>query len=72
MNHASPKDLVSFLRSLSDELLLPALWLVRRSDLGAIMEHYEPDESVLELIEDRLFTSNRALYDFVVNRRAEN
>ncbi len=72
MSHASPKDLVSFLRSLSDELLLPALWLVRRSDLGAIMEHYEPEENVLELIEDKLFTSNRALYEFVVNRRAEN
>ncbi len=68
----TPEDLAVFLRSLSDELLLSALWLVRRSDLGAILEHYEPDESVLELIEDRLFTSNRKLYEFIQDRRAEN
>ena len=72
MNYARPMDLVVFLRSLDEDLLLPALWLIRRSDLGAIVEDYDPEESVLELVEDRLFTGNRALYEFVVNRRAEN
>lgn len=69
----TPKDLTTFLRGLDDDLFLPALWLVRRSDLGAVLEDfYSPDERVLELVEDRLFTQDRRMYEFVVGRRAEN
>lgn len=69
----TPKDLVTFLRGLGDDLFLPALWLVRRSDLGAVLEDlYEPDERLLELVEDRMFTKDRQLYEFVKSRRAEN
>ncbi len=72
MRPARFEDLVAFLRNLDDALFLPALWLVRRSDLGAIMEDYEPDESLLELIEDRLFTQDRNLYEFIHQKREEN
>ncbi len=67
-----PNDLVVFVRGLEDELLYPALWLVRRSGLGAILESYEPDEGTLEIIDDRLFTEHRRLYDFVQERMEEN
>lgn len=67
------EDLAVYLRGLGDDLFLPALWLVRRSDLGAILEEsYEPSDRVLEMVEDRLFTQNRQLYEYVVGRRAEN
>lgn len=68
----TPENLVTFIRGLTDDLLLPALWLVRRSDLGAILEFYEPDESLLEAIEDRLFAQACDLYHFVQDRRTEN
>lgn len=69
----TPKDLAAFLRGLGDDLFLPALWLVRRSDLGAVLEDfYEPDERVLELVEDRLFTQDRRLYEFVKGKRTQN
>ncbi len=61
-----------FVRSLEDELLLPALWLVRRAGLGAILDSYEPNERALEIIDDRLFTKSRRLYDFVQERIEEN
>ncbi len=67
-----PDDLAVFVRDLEDELLLPALWLLRRSGLGAILESYEPDEGTVEIIDDRLFTKNRRLYDFVQERMEEN
>lgn len=66
------RDLVVFLKSLEDELLLPALWLVRRSDLGALLDDQPLDERLLELVEDRLFTQDRRLYEFVMERRREN
>lgn len=71
--HPTPRYLATFLRGLDDELFLPALWLIRRSDLGAVLEEfYEPDEKHLDLVEDRLFTQDRRLYEFVVGRRTEN
>ena len=54
------------------DLLLPALWLVRRGGLGAILNDFQPDQQALEILEDRLFTQNRALYDFVQQRMEEN
>lgn len=66
------QDLAVFVQGLEGELLLPALWLVRRSGLGAILESYEPDEGTVEIIEDRLFRKNRRLYDFVQKRMEEN
>ncbi len=69
---STPNDLAVFVRGLEDELLLPALWLVRRSGLGAILESYEPDERAVEIIEDRLLTKYRLLYDFVQERLEEN
>ncbi len=68
----TPEDLAVFIRGLENELLLPALWLVRRSALGAILELYEPDVQALEVVDDRLFTQNRPLYDFVQERMEEN
>ncbi len=68
----TPEDLAMFVRGLEDELLLPALWLVRRSGLGAILEAYEPADRTVEIIDDRLFTENRPLYDFVQERMEEN
>ncbi len=68
----TPQDLATFLLTLRDDQLLPALWLVRRTDLGTVLEHYEPEERALELIEDRLFTQNRDLYRYVQDRRTEN
>ena len=69
----TPEDLITFLRGLGDDLLLPALWLVRRSDLGAVLEEfYEPEERMLELVEKRLFRQDRQLYEFVLGRRTEN
>ncbi len=68
----TPEDLAVFVRGLEDELLLPALWLVRRSALGAILEFYEPAEQTLEIVDDRLFTQNRPLYDLVQERMEEN
>ncbi len=66
------EDLAVFVQGLEDELLLPALWLVRRSGLGAILESYKPDGRVVEIIEDSLVTKNRRLYDFVQERMEEN
>ncbi len=68
----TPRDLAVFVRELEDELLLPALWLIRHSGLGAILGSYEPDEGVLEIIDHRLLTENRPLYDFVQERMEEN
>ena len=69
----TPEELITFLRGLGDDLLLPALWLVRRSDLGAVLdEFYEPDKRMLELVENRLVRKDRQLYEFVVSRRTEN
>jgi hypothetical protein len=68
----APSDLAAFVQGLEDELLLPALWLIRRSGLGAILTFYEPDERAVEIIDDRLFTSNRRLYEFVQERMEEN
>ncbi len=68
----SPEDLAVFVRGLEDELLLPALWLVRRSGLGAILRSHEPDGRAVEIIENRLFSENRPLYDFVQERMEEN
>ena len=65
-------DLAAFVRSLEDDLLLPTLWLIRRSALGAILELYEPAEQTLEIVDDRLFTQNRGLYDLVQERMEEN
>lgn len=70
--NATPQELLAFLQSLDEELRLPALWLVRRSDLGAILDDYESDEKLLDTIEDRLFTQNRGLYEFIQERRKEN
>ena len=67
-----PEDLVVFLRGLEDELLLPALWLIRRSGLGAILRFYDPDEGAIETLNDRLFRENRELYEFVQERMKEN
>ncbi len=68
----APQDLVTFVQELEDDLLLPALWMIRRSGLGAIMELYEPDKQAVEIIEDRLCTENRPLYEFVQERMEEN
>ncbi len=65
-------DLADLIRGLEDELLLPALWLIRRTGLGAILELYEPDEDAREILEVRLLTQHRALYDFVKERMEEN
>ncbi len=68
----TPEDLAVFIRGLENEFLLPALWLIRRSALGAILELYEPAEQTLEIVDDRLFNQNRGLYDFVQERMEEN
>ncbi len=68
----TPQDLAVFVGDLEDELLLPALWLIRHSGLGAILRSYKPDERALEIIDDRLFTADRRLYDFVQERMEEN
>lgn len=67
-----PNDLAVFLQGLDDKLLLPALWLVRRSGLGAILDTYEPDERAVARIEDLLVATNRQLYDFFQERMEEN
>ncbi len=68
----TPEDLAVFVGDLEDELLLPALWLIRHSGLGAILRSYEPDEGLLEIVDDRLFRADRQLYDFVQERMEEN
>ncbi len=69
---ATPEDLAIFVQGLDDDLVLPALWLVRRGVLGAILRLYEPDAQSLEILDDHLFTHNRRLYDFVQERMEEN
>ncbi len=68
----TPEDLAVFVGDLGDELLLPALWLVRHAALGSILRSYEPDEGLLEIVDDRLFRADRQLYDFVQERMEEN
>lgn len=68
----TPDDLAAFVRGLEDDLLLPVLWLIRRSGLGAILSLYEPDERKLDVIDDRLFSQSRDLYDYVQERMEEN
>ncbi len=68
----APEDLVAFVRGLDDDLLLPALWLIRRSGLGAILSSYEPDERAVDMINDRLFKEDHRLYEFVQKRLKEN
>ena len=68
----APEDLKLFVQGLEDGLLLPALWMIRRSGLGAILETYEPDQTVVDVIEDRLFRSHRPSYEFVQKRLEEN
>ena len=68
----TPQELAAFVRGLEDDLLLPALWLVRRAGLGEILSFYEPDKQALESINDRLLAQNRPLYDFVQERMKEN
>lgn len=68
----TPEDLAVFVGDLEDELLLPALWLVRHSALGAILRSYDPDEETLEVVDDRLYRADRSLYEFVQKRMKEN
>ena len=68
----APEDLAVFVRGLEDDLLLPALWLVRRAGLGVILRSYEPERKAIELIEDRLFTEQRPLYELLRDRIQEN
>ncbi len=60
------------MRGLEDDLVLPALWLIRRFALGAVLDPYQPDEGLVDRVEDRLFTEARPLYDFVQERLREN
>ena len=68
----TPQELAAFVRGLEDDLLLPALWLVRRAGLGEILSFYEPDQRALETINNRLLAENRPLYEFVRERMKEN
>lgn len=68
----TPEDLAVFVGDLEDELLLPALWLVRHTALGAILRSYEPDAETLEIVDDCLFRASRQLYHYVQERMEEN
>ncbi len=73
MSLPSPRDLARFIRNLEeDKLLLPALWMVRRSSLGAILKGFTPNEQDIEIIEDRLRIQDHSLYEYVQERLKEN